>query len=435
VNRKRAFGLIACGATLVALVIPGLLFQFEDDLDGFLVVVELQAAIYAIAVRLIWNGGSSRRIVMGIAAVAIVMRIPIVIAPPYLSADVYRYVWDGRIEAAGFNPYSHEPVDPQLDTLRDVAIFPQIGSPYAPTIYPPAAEAIFLIVTRISETVTAMKITMVVFELITFVLLLRLLSLEGLPRSRLLIYAWHPLPVWEFAGSGHIDAALIALCVAALWAAKRRREGLAGLFVAGATLVKFYPAILLPTFYRRWDRKLPVLFTAAIVIAYLPFLSAGSHVLGFLPGYAGQEGFAAGGTGFYLLGLLRHLPPLTDLSARGYEAVALVILAGLGVVFVFRRDRSHAPYAIAAALAVLFTLLLSPHYPWYFSWLVPFACFVWPKPLLWLTTACLLLYLVADYAFVQSEQRLVIETIIYGPFAALMLADLWYTGWQTSARS
>jgi hypothetical protein len=435
VNRHRTAGLVACGATLIALTFDGLLFQSEDRLDRFLIVAALQSGVYAIAVWLAWKGGLSRGIVTGIVALAIVMRVPVLLAPPYLSADVYRYVWDGRVEAAGFNPYRYAPAGPELAALRDPVIYPQVASKNAPTIYPPMTEAVFFVVTRVSESVTAMKTAMAIFDLITFMLLARLLALEGLPTARVLVYAWHPLPIWEFAGSGHVDAVLIACTLAALWAVRRRRAGLAGVFLAVATLTKLYPAVLAPALYRRWDWKMPTFFALTIAVAYLPFLSAGSQILGFLPGYAGQEGFDAAGAGFYLLELLRRLPVLDGLSTRVYEIGAIAALAALSAGFVLRRDPDRPPYAMAAMAAAVFTLLVSPHYPWYFSWLTVFVCFARSFALQWLTNACVLLYLITDYVFLPSGQALAIQSMIYGPFAAWALVDLWYYRRQVKPRS
>jgi alpha-1,6-mannosyltransferase len=425
IGRGRLAAATACGATLVALTFTGLRFQSEGRLDYYLIVTMLQSGIYLAAVWLTWNGGSSHRFVLVVAALALAIRAPVMLAPPYLSNDVYRYVWDGRVEAADFNPYRYKPADWQLEALRDQDIYPQIGSKYVSTIYPPAAEAIFLVVTRVSGSVTAMKAAMVIFEMMTFALLTRLLALEGLPTPRVLVYAWHPLPIWEFAGSGHVDAALIACSLSMLWAVRKRRQGLAGFFLAGATLTKFYPAVLMPVSYRRWDWKMPAVFLLATIAAYLPFASAGWQIFGFLPGYAAQEGFDAEGAGFYLLGLLRHLPTLEHLSARGYEVLAVATLAALSAAFAFRRERDAPPYAMAGVSAAVFVLLLSPHYPWYFCWLIVFASFVRSFALLWLTNACLLLYLTTGYVFVPSNQRLIVESVIYWPFAALALFDLW----------
>jgi alpha-1,6-mannosyltransferase len=150
----------------------------------------------------------------------------------------------------------------------------------------------------------------------------------------------------------------------------------------------------------------------------------GLRVLGFLPGYAAQEGFDAKGGGFYLLGVLRDVPPLASLGTQAYAIGALAGLAAIGAAFVFRRDR--APFAACAVLAAAFVLAVSPHYPWYFAWLIVFACFVRSFALLWITNACLLLYLLPGYVFVQSAQRLAIESAVYAPFAALVVVDIWY---------
>ncbi|MGA8400078.1 MAG: glycosyltransferase family 87 protein [Stellaceae bacterium] len=420
---------------LVALTMAGLLFQLEGNLDRFLIVTTLQSVVYAVAVWLCWTSHASRRVLLAIAVLAILMRVPVTLAPPYLSVDVYRYVWDGEVEAAGFNPYLYAPSDPKLEAIRDHDIYPQIGSPYAPTIYPPVAEGLFLLVTRVSASVTAMKFAMVIFEAITFVLLARLLVLEGLPTSRVLVYAWHPLPIWEFPGNGHIDAPLIAFCVTALWAMRRQRSGLGGLFLAGATLTKLYPVVLLPALYRRWDWRLLIVFVVAIVVGYLPFVSAGSRIIGFLPGYASQEGFNAQGAGFYLLDLLHCLPGLSALDAKVYVLAAIAILAVLSAVFIFRRNSAPSPYAMAAALAGLFMVFVSPHYPWYFAWLIVFACFVRSFALVWLTNACFLLYLPTDYVFLPSAQLLVTQSIIYGPFAALAIVDFWHYRRREALRS
>ena len=427
-RQGRLIALTASGVALLAATVLALVLQRHDNLNGFLAVAALQCAVYLIAVWSVWSGGVSRRVFFGIAAVAVLLRLPVVCAPPYLSTDVYRYVWDGRVIAAGINPYRYVPADPQLQSLRDSDIFSNINrADSAVTIYPPLAEAIFWAVTRVSESVTAMKAAMVAFEIITFALLTRLLAVEGLPTARVIVYAWHPLPLWEFAGSGHIDAALIALVVTALWAAQRGRDGLAGLSLAGATLTKLYPAFLLPALYRRWGWSMPTAFAAAVIVGYLPFIGVGWRVFGFLPGYAGEEGFDAAGTGFYLLGLLQQFLPLAQLNGRAYAIGAAAILVALGAAIMVRHNAGRSPIAAATVLATIFMVLVSPHYPWYFTWLIVFACFTRSLALLWLTTACLLLYLApVESHIVRNDYRLAIESMIYAPFVVLAVTDLWY---------
>src|SRR5579863_3421996 len=193
------------------------------------------------------------------------MRLAVLLAPPYLSDDINRYVWDGRVEGAGINPYRYIPSDPHLEALRDELIFPHVNrSDYAPTIYPPVAEYIFYLGTRVSESLIAMKGALLALELAAVLLLMRLLRDWGLPRERLLIYVWHPLVLWEFAGSGHIDAAVVTFVALALWARRRQAAWLTGSALAAAALVKFFPAVLFPALYRRWDWRMPVAAAATV---------------------------------------------------------------------------------------------------------------------------------------------------------------------------
>jgi len=427
VTSGRSLALAAAGGLLLILTAIGLHLQRADRLDGFVAVALAQGAVYLGAAGIAWNGGSGRRVLALILVVGGVMRVAILGAPPYLSTDVYRYVWDGRVAAAGINPYRYIPTDPHLAALRDRDIFPRINrNTYAPTIYPPLAQALFLAVTRVSQSVTAMKAAMVACEAIAVAILIRLLALEGLPRARILLYAWHPLPAWEFAGSGHIDAAIVLFVVLTLWSRRRFGEAPAGLALAAAFLVKLYPAVLLPAFLRRRDWRLPAIFAAAVALAYLPFLGVGWGVFGFLPGYAAEEGFTDSGAGFYWWSLARAVLPLGAVPVLAYLAAAAALLGALAVRVVATPNSRDHDIAAAALLAAAFIALVSPHYPWYFAWLIIFPCLLPSSSLLWLTTASFLLYLVPVGAhLVRDNHRLLVESAVYGPFAVLAAIDLW----------
>ena len=421
-HRWHVWALTGIGAMLLLLTGVGLWRQHVYDTDGFIVLALVQGAFYLAAVALTWRGGLSRRALVGVLALAALMRLAVLLAPPYLSDDINRYVWDGRVEAAGINPYRFVPSDPHLAALRDRTIFPNINrSDYAPTIYPPIAEYIFFIGTRLRESLTAMKATLVAFELVAVLLLLRLLDDWRLPRERILIYAWHPLTLWEFAGSGHVDAAVVTFLVLALWARRRQAAWLTGSALAAAALVKFFPAVLFPALYRRWGWKMPVAAAATVILAYAPFIGAGSQVLGFLPGYLREEGLQSG-SGFFLWNLLRGVAPLEHLGPALYLALGAATLLALAVHSLFTAEGRYL--ASAMTLAVASMVLLSPHYPWYFAWLVPLICFT-PRPsVLYLTLACPLLYFVPGGPDPEGA-RMPFEWAIYGPFAVLVAFELW----------
>ena len=62
-----------------------------------------------------------------VLGVAVAMRVMTLVAPPLLSSDIYRYVWDGRVQLAGINPYRYVPDAPDLAFLRDDAVYPHIN--------------------------------------------------------------------------------------------------------------------------------------------------------------------------------------------------------------------------------------------------------------------------------------------------------------------
>jgi hypothetical protein len=407
---------------LLLLTGVGLWRQQVYDTDGFTILALVQGAFYLAAVALTWRGGLSRRAMIVVLLVAALMRIAVLLAPAYLSDDINRYVWDGRVEGAGINPYRYIPADPHLAALRDETIFPHINrSDYAPTIYPPVAEYIFFLGTRVSQSLTAMKATLLAIELAGVLLLLRLLHDWRLPRERILIYLWHPLTLWEFAGSGHVDVAIVTLVALALWARRREAAWLTGSALAAAALVKFFPAVLFPALYRRWDWRMPVAAAATVAIAYAPFIGAGSDVFGFLPGYWQEEGLQSG-AGFFLWNLLGSAAPVEHLGPAVYLALAAALLLALGVHSLFAVGDRYLGSALTLAVAAM--VLLSPHYPWYFAWIVPLICFT-PRPsALYLTVACPLLYFVPGGGEFAGA-RMPLEWAIYGPFAALVAFELW----------
>jgi alpha-1,6-mannosyltransferase len=328
-----------------------------------------------------------------ILAGALLMRLALLFVEPYLSTDIYRYIWDGRVQAAGINPYRYKPAAPELAHLRDAAIYPRINrADTAVTIYPPMAQAIFLAVTRFGESVLAMKLGLLAFEAATVAAIIALLRRLGRPATRVVAYAWHPLAVWEIAGSGHIDGAMCTLLVAGLLLYIYGRTLLAGVAVTLGAMVKPTALLALPVLWRPWDWRLPLVVLLTAVLAYVPFLSAGTGVLGYLAGYIEEEGLASG-RGFNVLWLMERFTGPVPGAVRVYVAAAAVVMIGLAVAVAFRRDRSPAT-AIAGLswLLAVFLTLASPHYPWYFLALVPLLA-IHASAAAWvLTLACPLLY-------------------------------------------
>lgn len=390
--KRTSIKLALVGIALVAATIAGPSLHLRLGGLMLLAVVVICGAGAFFAAQ-VGDRADQKSALMIIVGAALAMRLGLLFTEPYLSTDMYRYIWDGRVQASGINPYRFVPGAPQLLALRDAAIFPNINrADYAVTIYPPVAQAAFLLITRIGESVTAMKLGLLAFEGLGVAAIMALLKRQGLPATRVAAYAWHPLPVWEIAGSGHVDAVMVAFLMVGLLVFLSGRTLLAGLLVTLGALVKPTALLALPVFWRPWDWRLPLVVAGTVVAAYLPYLSVGTGVFGFLTGYVEEEGLRSG-KGFTVLWLLQELVALPPLATLIYVAVAAIVLAALALAIGFRQNRSE-PTSITCLswLLVAFLFFASPHYPWYFLVLVPFLAFH-PTATAWtMTLGSFLLY-------------------------------------------
>ncbi|WP_431961722.1 glycosyltransferase 87 family protein [Actinacidiphila sp. bgisy160] len=350
-------------------------------LAGYAVAWTLFAAS-AWAVRKVPVRAATGLVLTGAAAVALAG----LAAPPRTSTDMYRYAWDGRVQAAGISPYAHPPAAPELARLRDHWLFPAEGScqgwglthttgglctrinrPTVPTIYPPVAEGWFFTVHLLSPSDSRHKPLQVGGAVLAFgttCALLTVLRRRGDPRrapARAALWAWCPAVPFEAVNNAHIDTLGVLLTVLALGTATAgaRRGGLLGAAVA----VKLLPLLTLPGALSGERGPARVLRTvsatvAVVALAYLPYVAAsGAGVLGYLPGYLEEEGYEPGDV--HRFALPRLLLP--DAAAGGAVLVLLALLA----LYVWWRGDPARPWRGALLLTGTALLLVSPNYPWY----------------------------------------------------------------------
>jgi hypothetical protein len=334
---------------------------------------------------------------------AAAVRVAALAGPPTTSDDLYRYAWDGRVQAAGIDPYRYPPAAPELAGLREPWLWPdpvgcaalkrppgctRINRPLARTIYPPLAEAWFGVVYRVTGIAHRYKTWQVaglLADLATIgCLVVGLRRWDRDPRW-VALYALSPAPVFEFVNNGHVDGLALTFVVAAfavapfvvarpvsagIRAGVRRwalgpavgRDVAVGLLIGAAALVKVYPAILLVALIglprtRPWLSAVRSAGAAAVlgILTYLPHVArVGVDVLGYLPGYLREEHYDSGGR-FLLAGALG-----LDGVLAGVAAVAAM---GGAVAWVSKR-RPDATRAGAVLLAVLL-LTTTPVQPWY----------------------------------------------------------------------
>src|SRR5215471_1200054 len=212
-------------------------------------------------------------------------------------------------------------------------------------------------------------------------LMLSLLRRMQQPLTLIVAYAWHPLPIWEIANGGHVDALMVALMLLGIWLAVLGRVQCGALAIALAGLVKPFAAPALAAIWRPWDWKMPLAVIVTVLVCYLPYLTAGWGVLGFLSsGYLSEEGLLSG-EGFWLLSLWRLAFGEMRYDVACYAVLAAALLLILAFRVAFRRERTAGTTLTDVNMLLLAVLLLlSPSYPWYFLIIIPFLALLGSTP-------------------------------------------------------
>jgi alpha-1,2-mannosyltransferase len=376
----------------LAVALPALLGQaavlwygLRHQHFGSILDTELLAgALFVLAVLGLWRyrGPAAGALVL---AGAVLLQLSALGAGPSSSDDVYRYVWDAKVQLAGIDPYRYPPAAPELDRLRSTALFPpgrpgcvwklpdgrcsRVNRPEVRTIYPPVAEGVFVLARLASFGRSDSPFPLQVFgalgALAVSVLLLRACRARGDPVWRAALWAWCPVSAVELANNGHIDWLAALLTAAALLAYRARRSrlrfragrpALAGGLLGAAVATKLYPALVLPALLRRHPGRVLAAAAGVLAVGYLPHvLAVGTRVIGYLPGYLREEDYTSGGRFLLLARVLPH----GALTA----AAVLILLAVAG--WAVRRADPARPEVAALLLVGIGLLVATPSYSWY----------------------------------------------------------------------
>jgi alpha-1,6-mannosyltransferase len=363
-------GLLSLGPYLIAWQLGDLRRHTVGFELVFFAAFGLYAVVTVLALRL---KTFARWEWVGVFGLAVLFQSFLIFTPPTLSDDMYRYIWDGRVQNQGISPYFYAPKAPELAYLRDEAVWQHVNRKTAITVYPPAAEMAYAFLWRIwPDSVRWFQIAMGLGGLLAGGLLVGLLQALGRAPARVLIYLWSPLLAFETAHAAHIDGLILPLLVGAWWARVKERDTLVGVLLGLATAMKLYPALLLPALWRphhsagRW--RMPLAYVATLVICYVPYLiTSGRRVLGYLPKYVDEQ-FNMGLAGL-LQPLLAHLGVEPRQGMLGLLVSVLLVLALTMVV----HPSKDGETAIRRSIWLIgaFSILTYNLFPWYLLWLLP----------------------------------------------------------------
>jgi len=378
--------LAATGALFLASSIVLAVSQAPLGSPLFFICAGAAAAAYAgILIRLRNETFVSRRFLTAAVLLSLAFRVPLVAPPVNFDSDMVRYLWDGRVQLRGYNPYHVVPADPAMAGIHTEETR-RMPSVRARTPYPPAAQLFFRLVVWIHDSTRTMKIALALCDLLTILIVWRWLPLIGRPEWLLIAYAWNPLVVLEIAHSGHIDA-LGALWIAAsaYWLA-RRRTALASIAFVLAVATKFLPIVLLPLFWRRVRLRDAAVAATLLALLYLSYTQQGVLPLGAVPNVVAHIRFNGP--------LFRFIAGLsTPQLAAGFAVGTGMLVAAWCRWNLDSHDPASWAWPMAIALAGAPVI-----YPWYLLYFTPFLLTVATVPLTAWTLTVISSYIVWQLA-------------------------------------
>ena len=326
----------------------------------FMASLMLAGILYLLAIREFFSTPMFPRSVVVIGLVlAALWQIEFLRVPPGADDDIHRYVWDGRVQRLGYNPYLLVPSDPSA-TFLHTAETRTLNHADLPSPYPAGAELFFRAITAIRESVLALKVAFLLCDWAIVFVLLDLLRRTAQPEHWVLAYAWHPLLAIDVAGSGHVDIVGALLLLVSFAALLRRWRTVAAVTFGLAVAMKLLPIVLLPLYWKRvrvWDGALTAIMVGLL---YIPFLNHGRIPIGSLGTYVHSFWFNDP-----VFAALQHV--------AAPEAIAgLAVLAGI-LTAIWLRKKSGVSSPEAFAWPMVASLLVAPVvYPWYLLWMLPF---------------------------------------------------------------
>ncbi len=433
-------------STLILYFFIGYLDDFRNTIEIYFGLLLLLYALYGYLISLVLRDSFPKKISFSsFLIIGILFRLILIPSEPVLSDDIYRYLWDGRISAAGINPYAYAPDNVKLSEFRDESVYPQINFPGIATVYPPVSQFFFLVNHWIGGTVFTWKMLLLVIETLFVVLLLKLLHHFSLDKFRLLIFFYNPLLIIETYHSGHLEIIGALFFWLAVYTFYKHYDWRSILFFSLAIMTKFIPLISgIPLLINKFIRKgLLVLGISAVIL--IPFSLGGTLPLPGLYSYLNRWEF--NGAIYQIINsffkwvnvrefewmtamLGGHLEIFYINTAFYYKMIAVIIL----LVVIFDQINKLKPIAGFRGIRFIQTsyiltgtiLLLTPTlYPWYLIWMIPFLIFQPNWSWLSFTFLIQLSYYVLKHYSINGnwEESVWILFLEYVPFYVLLMIE------------
>jgi hypothetical protein len=281
---------------------------------------------------------------------------------PIGSDDYYRYVWDGKVQANGINPYKYAPADSALNNLHSDILPKLVNYPEMKSIYPPLSQIIFYLSYLISgESFIGLKIFLLISELLSIFGIYLILKKLKLPLRNILIYALCALPVFQLFIDAHLDGFGLPLMLFSIYFYLSNRKNLSYTLLGASICIKPFALFLIPVLFfieKGWKDKIRTVFIPALVciLFYLPYVFSGSP---FQALRQFTENWTFNGIVFDILDSF-----IKDNQRSRLICAILFVISYLPVIL------SKKELFTKIYMSIILLFIFSPIvHPWYLSWL------------------------------------------------------------------
>jgi len=393
--------------------------------------------------------------------VAIILRLFLISSNPVLSDDIYRYHWDGHLLNNGINPYV-EPVnstklDPFSTALRERVNHQEMASPYLPV----ALAEFWLIEFIAPQQAKAMQFASMIFDLLTGLIIIKILGGLSIKKAAAIIYLWNPLVIVEFSHSAHVDSLMLFFSMLAWYFifSSKGNHLTSSFFLGLATLTKGTAVIFAPLWLKRWKAAGVFIYVLVVMIPISLFaINAGWGLIGKLDG-RGVFGALRIYSRYWqfnqnpINGIITSIRGFDDesygLILRGVLATLFMIIIIWSAIKVWKMDSSNQLLSKRNRSLMRFSLIpigtfviLSPTvHPWYVTLVVAFlpffypskddtdSIFFWVYPWIWFSLTVSLTYL----AYLNPSSSNPPEWVVWVEYIPLFGGLIW--AWKKNRNS
>ena len=391
----------------------------------------LYSLLYYVIKQSIAQKSTHKLTLLIILIFGLLFRLVMFTSEPMLEDDYQRYMWDGAISANGLNPYQHAPKDyidnkvssDKIHQIKEEAglVLTRINHPDLRTIYPPVAQMVFALAYYIEPfSLTSWRFVLLIADIITITLLLKLLRHFNRSELWVALYWWNPVVIKELFNSTHMEAILIPFILTSILLALRKYFTFSSLALMCAAGVKVWPLALYPLILRPlWNKPIRLAFCLipSVILGCLflwpilmTTLDQKSGFVAYATLWKTNSALMPTLTSFYELtfSVLSFETIKAGIAARFSIVITLLLIL---VILFFQKQGTDEDWLQKVIILVFSIFLLSPaQFPWYYVWIAPFLTFM-PLAGFLLLTSTISLYYIGFY-YMSHDQLYIFNRII-----------------------